>query len=99
MEKGAGSSGSTARGVIDHLKTHEPPWFVLENVADLVEPANSKNLAALIQEIRAAGYACKATILDAIDNGYPTRRPRAYFGGIHLDFTSSSFQAHAGTIV
>ena len=43
---GTGSSGVTARGLIDYLSSHEPPLLLLENVSDLCEPHQAANLQA-----------------------------------------------------
>ena len=90
----SGTSGATYHGFIRHVVTHEPPLVILENVAELLQPANRQNLKDYIQMLRDAGYAAKVFKMKADRNGLPCRRPRCYTIAVHLVRTCMT-HAHA----
>ena len=82
IQKGLGSSGKTARSLIDFLAMHPLPIVWLENVGELCSESHGQ-LHVLKELLANAGYIAKETILNSLQFALPQDRRRAYLICFH----------------
>jgi DNA (cytosine-5)-methyltransferase 1 len=67
--------------VVRYLDELQPEWVVLENVAALLHSNDSRDIAAVIQELAQRGYLGCFRVLDAAHFGSPAKRRRVFMVG------------------
>jgi DNA (cytosine-5)-methyltransferase 1 len=67
--------------VIDILRTHEPRYFIIENVPNLVRHNKGKTWRTTLRRLRLAGYSVSDKILSPHQFGIPQIRERAFIAG------------------
>ena len=90
LEKSEGSSGETCRGMLKMLQDAQPTIHIWENVPNLLQPRNARNLRFLTMALMSCGFEHAHAILNSSDYCHPTRRERAFgvcvnFRRLHLD--------------
>ena len=84
--KGGGLSdprGSVLIHSVSYVVKKRPRIALFENVKGLVNKRNRRVLEALVEVLQAAGYKCKAKVLDTCTHGgIPHHRPRVYLVAI-----------------
>jgi DNA (cytosine-5)-methyltransferase 1 len=75
--------GNLYQFVIDVLNTHEPRFFILENVPNLRKHDDGRTWKALVEELRqsGSGYKVEDRKLSPHDFGVPQRRKRIFVVG------------------
>lgn len=90
------SGGGTGRGIGDKrgqlfndyiriLKAKQPKFFLVENVAGILQPKHRTSFDSFIQEFESAGYVVTWKLLDANDYNVPENRLRVIIVGIRQD--------------
>lgn len=70
--------------VIDIIRTVRPPAVMLENVTNIVSIRGGAILRGILDDLRAAGYAVRWTVLGACAVGAPHHRHRWYLWAWHV---------------
>jgi hypothetical protein len=86
IAEGKGSTAVTARCTIEHMKVHGIPFGIVENLAQLLQPANRKNLQAFHQKCEESGILARFVATDARMRGSPQRRLRTYGLLVNFEF-------------
>jgi site-specific DNA-cytosine methylase len=86
LEKGEGSTGETAAGMLRLLRSKSPPMVILENVTELVTTDDGALWRWLRLEIEAAGYVSDYRIFQSHDYGVPQQRKRFFSVCLNLKF-------------
>ena len=83
MQKGfADTRGTLFFDVARILKEKQPPYFLLENVKNLVAHDDGKTFKTIIQTLNEVGYTIDFTIINSQEAGLPQNRERTYIVGI-----------------
>lgn len=83
MQKGfADTRGTLFFDVARILKEKQPPYFLLENVKNLVAHDGGKTFMKIIQILNEVGYTIDFTIINSQEAGLPQNRERTYIVGI-----------------
>jgi DNA (cytosine-5)-methyltransferase 1 len=69
---------------INIIKVISPKWFLLENVAGIVDFESGIVVNTLIRELTKVGYSCSSAILNSADFGVPQLRRRFFLVGNRL---------------
>lgn len=75
------TSGDLIKYVIEVLQLHQPEFFILENVPNLVHHNSGQTLRAIEDGLRKAGYATDMKKLSPHQFGVPQIRERAFIVG------------------
>ena len=75
-----GTTGSTMEGLHTYVEEHTPPLMILENVAQILEPANVKVIRTMFESL---GYTIAFVNVKAEKQGSCTPRHRAYVILLH----------------
>ena len=79
--------GDLINYVIRILRTHQPHYFIIENVPNLVRHRRGKTWRTIEHRLRLAGYAVRDKVLSPHRFGVPQIRERAFIvgrrGGLH----------------
>lgn len=77
----------------DFIKINQPKVFILENVKSLKIRNKGKDLATILEALKACGnYNINHQILNTIDYGVPQSRQRLYIVGLHQDWFDHTFE-------
>lgn len=68
--------------VLRIVKYHNPQFFFLENVKNLINHDNSKTIRVILECLSQIGYSIDFTIVNAKEAGAPQNRDRTYIIGI-----------------
>ena len=74
---------------IKYLKTHQPMWFVAENVGGLSSSDNGTALNLIMESMKDAGYKITPHLYKFEEYGVPQSRHRIIIVGIRNDLTTS----------
>ena len=69
--------------VIHILRTHEPRYFIIENVPNLVRHRQGETWRVIQEKLRSAGYGVQDKVLSPHNFGVPQIRGRAFIVGRH----------------
>ena len=78
FEECKGSTGETFNGMIHMMERLQPPWFVWENVTDLLDQGQEDNLFLLQEALDAIGYTVAHHKVNSLHYGLPQDRERLY---------------------
>ena len=86
-------NGDLASLIVAWLQARRPPYFILENVPNLLKHDGGRTWRWLSRELRHAGYAVDAKVLSAHELGVPQVRERLFIVGSrgtleHFDWPS-----------
>ncbi|MFT4593590.1 MAG: DNA (cytosine-5)-methyltransferase 1 [Phycisphaerales bacterium] len=80
-----GSYGPLYKYGIEYLETHQPKWFVAENVSGLSSANKGDALALILEEMNLAGYVLAAHKYKFEEYGVPQARHRIIIVGVRKD--------------
>ena len=89
-ETGAGSTGETYCGILNHVRVHLPLLVVMENVRGI-----SRQAQKIIAHFRDIGYVMVFVSMVAIHRGFPQTRRRGWFMGVLAPAASEAQQLNA----
>jgi site-specific DNA-cytosine methylase len=80
VQKVAGKTGTTARGVLGYVHTHKPDFVIIEEVKgfSIKGPSGQSNLDCLVKELNTDGYEVWFSTLTPNRYGFPQSRPRLW---------------------
>ncbi|HEV3416028.1 MAG TPA: DNA (cytosine-5-)-methyltransferase [Pirellulales bacterium] len=70
--------------VVDVLRRHQPPCFILENVKRLLTMEQGVHFATILASLAELNYRIEWRLLNAIDFGLPQNRQRVFVVGVRL---------------
>jgi len=76
--------------VVETLRTHNPKYFVLENVKRLLTMDRGIHFATILVSLAELDYLIEWRLLNAVDFGLPQNRQRVVIVGVRSDLASSS---------
>ena len=77
--------GTLFQVIVDVLKSHQPRYFILENVKRLLTMEKGLHFATILASLADLNYTIEWRILNAMHFGLPQNRQRVFLMGIHRE--------------
>ncbi len=79
------SRGTLFQVIVDVLKTHQPKYFILENVKRLLTMEKGLHFATILSSLAELNYDIEWRLLNAMHFGLPQNRQRVFICGVLQD--------------
>jgi DNA (cytosine-5)-methyltransferase 1 len=90
--------GTLFSAIVDVLQTHNPTYFVLENVKRLLHMERGIHFATILASLAQLDYAIEWRLLNAVHFGLPQNRQRVFITGIREGRNQNGNGKHDTTI-